>query len=158
MTLLNNSGILSYNSSTSINGGNLKIRYNLTNYENQTIYLKISFRKIGYDGYTEYHSYFVVRENDNMGSFSITRQWFISNTTTGTRVKFWLLLFVIGVLLIASASFKLFGDPLKGIVLLIPYTLITGYIVAISYGVLGFIGAIMLMGVIFGRGLGGSYQ
>jgi len=156
MTLSNDTGILAYNSSTSINGGNLKILYNLTDYINQTIYLKISFRKDGYIGYSEYYSYIIVSVDNDMGSFRATRQWFLDNTMTATRVKFWLLLFVVGVLIIASASFKLFGDPLKGVVLLIPYTIITGYIVAISYAVLGFIGAIMLMGIIFGKGLGDS--
>lgn len=136
-------------------GGVLILPVNVTNYINNTLIMEISFQKAGFEVFVDQFVYIVVDSNQNFGSFLGVRLWFQNNTDLKTRVQFWLMLFALGSILIASGSFALFNDPLKGIPLVMPYILITGWLVAINFLILGFLSAIMLLGIIFSKRSGG---
>lgn len=154
--LYNGTTLLNSSTSTNVSGGFLQIAYNISAFINSSVQLKVTFQKDGFDIFTDYYNYNVLEQGEDYGSFLATRSWAIDNLTIGTRFLLWVVLFVLGIIFIAYISYQLFNEPTKGIILLLPYAILTGWLVGISYLVLGFLSAIFILSILLSN-RGGVY-
>lgn len=153
--IFNGSVLVASLTDTNASGNILVLPVNVTPYVNGTLRMEVTFQKEGFEEFVKDFVYIVRDADSSFGSLLAVRIWFQNNTDIGTRVQFWLILFVIGVVLIASMSFALFNDPLKGIAIIMPYVIVTGWLVAINFIVLGFLSTIMLLGIVLSKRSGG---
>lgn len=153
--IFNGSSLVATFTDSNSSGGVLVLPFNVSAYVNGSLTMEVTFQKDGFEEFVNNFVYIVRNRDNSFGSFLAVRIWFQNNTDLRTRIQFWLVLFALGGIIIASGSFALFNDPLKGIILIMPYVIITGWLVAINYLILGFLSAIMIFGIVLSKRSGG---